>query len=247
MSSIYRIDERSITEHLLELAQRGNKPFTERLHPGIPGVLGVRLPDLRALAKHIVRSGTAPAYLEEAERTERSPEEDFMEARILHGFVLGMLPVDDFPAYLEHLRRWVQVIHSWSVCDSFSLPQSKKLLREHGQELWDFFVPYLQHSEEYRVRFGVVALMQYFIDAEHIGELLPLYLAVKHEGYYVQMALAWALAECYTFYPEETHPYLADRRFAPWVHNKAIQKICESRRIDPDTKALLKTLRVKAG
>ena len=146
MSSIYRIDERSITEHLLELAQRGNKPFTERLHPGIPGVLGVRLPDLRALARHIVRSGTAPAYLEEAERTERSPEEDFMEARILHGFVLGMLPVDDFPAYLEHLRRWVQVIHSWSVCDSFSLPQSKKLLREHGQELWDFFVPYLQHS-----------------------------------------------------------------------------------------------------
>ena len=61
------------------------------------------------------------------------------------------------------------------------------------------------------------------------------------------MALAWALAECYTFYPEETHPYLADRRFAPWVHNKAIQKICESRRIDPDTKALLKTLRVKAS
>ena len=89
--------------------------------------------------------------------------------------------------------------------------------------------------------------MQYFIDAEHIGELLPLYLAVKHEGYYVQMALAWALAECYTFYPEETHPYLADRRFAPWVHNKAIQKICESRRIDPEVKALLKTLRVKAG
>jgi len=148
MPSIYRIDERSITEHLLELAQWGNKPFTERLHPDIPGVLGVRLPDLRALAKHIVRSGTAPAYLEEAEQTERSPEEDFMEARILHGFVLGMLPVDDFPAYLEHLRRWIEVIHSWSVCDSFSLPQSKKLLREHGGELWNFFVPYLQHSEE---------------------------------------------------------------------------------------------------
>ena len=61
------------------------------------------------------------------------------------------------------------------------------------------------------------------------------------------MALAWAIAECYTFYPTETHPYLAEKRFESWVHNKAIQKICESRRIDPDTKTLLKALRVKAS
>lgn len=99
----------------------------------------------------------------------------------------------------------------------------------------------------YEVRFGIVALMQYFIDAEHIDELLRHYLAVSHEGYYVRMALAWAIAECYTFYPTETHPYLAEKRFQPWVHNKAIQKICESRRIDPDTKTLLKALRIKAS
>ena len=170
-----------------------------------------------------------------------------MEARTLQGLVLGMLPVGDFSAYLTHLSRWVRVIHSWSVCDSFSLPQPKKLLREHGPELWAFFLPYLQHSGEYEVRFGIVALMQYFIDAEHIRELLRHYLAVSHEGYYVRMALAWAIAECYTFYPTETHLYLAEKRFEPWVHNKAIQKICESRRIDPDTKTLLKALRVKAS
>lgn len=170
-----------------------------------------------------------------------------MEARTLQGLVLSMVPVSDFSDYLTHLSRWVRVIHSWSVCDSFSLPQPKKLLREYGPELWAFFLPYLQHSGEYEVRFGIVALMQYFIDDEHIDELLRHYLAVSHEGYYVRMALAWAIAECYTFYPTETHPYLAEKRFQPWVHNKAIQKICESRRIDPDTKTLLKALRIKAS
>ena len=114
-----------------------------------------------------------------------------MEARTLQGLVLGMLPVNDFSDYLTHLSRWVRVIHSWSVCDSFSLPHPKKLLREHGPELWAFFLPYLQHSGEYEVRFGIVALMQYFIDDEHIDELLRHYLAVSHEGYYVRMALAW--------------------------------------------------------
>ncbi len=59
-----------------------------------------------------------------------------MEARTLQGLVLGMLPVNDFSDYLTHLSRWVRVIHSWSVCDSFSLPQPKKLLREHSPELW---------------------------------------------------------------------------------------------------------------
>lgn len=105
MSSPYRIDERSITEHLLELAQRGNQPFTQRLHPDIAGVLGVRLPDLRALARRIVRSGSWPAYLEEAERGERPREVDFMEARTLQGLVLGMIPVSDFSDYLTHLSR----------------------------------------------------------------------------------------------------------------------------------------------
>ena len=141
MSSPYRIDERSITEHLLELAQRGNQPLTQRLHPDIAGVLGVRLPDLRALAQRIVRSGSWPAYLEEAERGERPEEEDFMEARTLQGLVLGMLPVSDFSDYLTHLSRWVRVIHSWSVCDSFSLPQSKKLRRAHGGDHWPFSPP----------------------------------------------------------------------------------------------------------
>ena len=78
MSSPYRIDERSITEHLLELAQQGNQPFTQRLHPDIAGVLGVRLPDLRALARRILRSVSWPAYLAEADRVERPKDEYFM-------------------------------------------------------------------------------------------------------------------------------------------------------------------------
>lgn len=243
----YRIQGLTIPEHLLQLAQRGNRPFTERLHPGIPGVLGVRLPDLRQLAKSIIKQGDLARYLHEAEQGASSPEEDFMEARTLHGLVLGLTPVTSLEEYLLHLERWVSRINSWSVCDCFSLPQAKKLLSQHSDTLWHFFLDHLRRSEEYEVRFGVVALMQYFIDEEHIEELLKQYLEVKHEGYYVRMALAWALAECYIYHPEATHPYFTATRFAPWVHNKAIQKICESYRISPETKAQLKLLRQPKG
>lgn len=183
----YRIQGLTIPEHLLQLAQRGNRPFTERLHPGISGVLGVRLPDLRQLDKSIIKQGDLARYLHEAEQGTSSPEEDFMEARTLHGLVLGLAPVTSLEEYLLHLERWVSKINSWSVCDCFSLPQAQKLLSQHSDTLWHFFLDHLQRREEYEVRFGVVALMQYFIDEEHIEELLKQYLEVKHEGHYVRM------------------------------------------------------------
>ena len=96
------------------------------------------------------------------------------------------------------------------------------------------------------MRFGVVVLMQYFIDEEHVLPLLRHYEGVQHEGYYVRMALAWAIAECYIHYRKETLPFLTAQCFPVWVHNKAIQKACESFRVTQEEKATLRSLRVKA-
>ena len=45
----YRINGLTIKENLLQLAENGNKKFTESLHPGIENVLGIRIPALRRL------------------------------------------------------------------------------------------------------------------------------------------------------------------------------------------------------
>ena len=49
----YRLDNLTIKEHLLELAERGNKSFAKSLNPGVEHVLGIRIPDLRKLAVRI--------------------------------------------------------------------------------------------------------------------------------------------------------------------------------------------------
>lgn len=242
----YQIGGKTITEHLLTLAERGNRPFTENLHPGIPGVLGVRIPDLRNLAKAIVRSGSWQDYLTEAERGVNSPEQDFMEARTLHGLVLGLIPHPDLEEYLSRVACWVKRINSWSVCDCFTFSGRDRFVSKHSDRIWQFLLPYLEEAGEYEVRFGIVVLMQYFIDEEHVLPLLRHYEGVQHEGYYVRMALAWAIAECYIHYHKETLPFLTAQRFPVWVHNKAIQKACESFRITPEEKATLRSLRVKA-
>ena len=55
--------------------------FTKKIVPGSQNVLGIRLPDLRKLAKQIVR-GNPRVYLE-------SNPQEYYEERLLQCFVLG--------------------------------------------------------------------------------------------------------------------------------------------------------------
>ena len=96
---------------------------------------------------------------------------------------------------------------------------------------------------EYEIRFGVVMAMQYFIDEEHIEELFSLYNAIRHEGYYVRMGVAWALSVCFVRFPERTLAYLKQNTLDNFTYNKALQKIIESYRVDAGTKDVIRAMK----
>ena len=96
---------------------------------------------------------------------------------------------------------------------------------------------------EYEIRFGVVMSMQLFIDDEHIGQLLEEYDAIRHDGYYVKMAVAWALSVCFVKFPEITMQYLKQNTLDDFTYNKTLQKIIESYRVDAETKKLIKQMK----
>lgn len=52
-----------------------------------------------------------------------------------------------------------------------------------------------------------------------------------------------ALSICYIKLPEKTYKYLKTSQLDNWTFNKSIQKICESLRVDKDTKNMLKCLK----
>lgn len=97
---------------------------------------------------------------------------------------------------------------------------------------------------EYEIRFGVVMSMQLFIDDEHIEQLLEEYDAIRHDGYYVKMAVAWALSVCFVKFPEITMRYLKQNNaLDDFTYNKTLQKIIESYRVDAETKKLIKQMK----
>ena len=232
----YRLEGLTIKEHLLQLAEQGNKKFTESLNPGVEHILGIRVPDLRKLAARIAKDGWE-AYLDTADAY-------YMEERMLQGMVLGCIRPDaDVEVYLHRVTQFVWNINSWSVCDTFKFGGGKKFIEANKDRLWEYLKTWMHAEGEYEIRFGVVMSMQHFIDEEHLDELFSLYDGIRHEGYYVRMAVAWALSVCFVKFPERTLAYLKQNSLDKFTYNKALQKITESYRVDAATKEVIRAMK----
>lgn len=89
-------------------------------------------------------------------------------------------------------------------------------------------------------------LMTHFLDSRFSPSVLDTAAAVESDEYYVRMMVAWFFATALAKQWDAAIPYLQQRRLGVWVHNKTIQKACESYRITAGQKAVLRTMKIKA-
>lgn len=221
----------TLRERLMEMADVRYRDFSASLTPGAGKMIGVRIPQLRTLAREIAR-GDWRTWLAEA-------EDEYFEEKMLQGLVISYAkcPPEE---KLRLTARFVPKIDNWAVCDCFCW----RLKAAERAPMWEFIRPYFSSQAEYEVRFAVVMALGNFVDAEHLDRLLEILGAVGHEGYYVRMGVAWAVSVCYVKFPEHTEEWLlGECPLDDWTYNKALQKTIESLRVAPETKARLKTLK----
>lgn len=221
-------------EFLQWLCAAAEAPFAEFQRRLIPGetILGVRTPLLRAAAKKIAK-GDWRRFLEEAGSAT-------LEETVVQGLVTGFAEMDGEEA-LARAAAFVPKIKSWASCDICC--SSFRFLKKDRERSFEFLHSYLCGSGEFAVRFGIIALMDYFIEEEFLPRFFEALDEVRHEGYYVRMAQAWAVSVCYVKYPEETKRYLADCGLDVWTFHKALQKITESNRVDAAAKAEIRAMK----
>lgn len=227
-----------IRGEIVGLAEEEYRLFQGKLLPEVRNYAGVRLPKLRRIARRIAEED-AKAYLDAA--LSRDPEEELFEEIMLQGMVIGYLR-EELPVILGCAERFVPKIDNWSVCDSFC--SGLKCARDYPGEVWRWLLPYLHSKEEFGARFGVVMLLSYYVTDDYIGRIFEALGSVGHEGYYVKMAVAWALSVCYGRYPERTFSYLTDRDngLDGFTFRKALQKITESKSVTAGEKDRVRRL-----
>ena len=224
-----------VIARLSELRDDAFGDFTARLLPGVERerIIGVRTPQLRRLAREMLRNGTAADFMEHLPHR-------FFEENLLHSLLLSLwrAPVGEL---LARVDAFLPFVDNWAVCDQLR----PKCFAEHPQEVYAFVERWLQSEHLYVRRYGIVASMTYFLDDNFREGMLRDVACVPSGEYYAMMAVAWYFSFALVKRWESALPYIEQRRLPRAVHNKAIQKAVESLRLSPERKDLLRSLRWK--
>lgn len=221
-----------IREKLFSLADEEYKKFHSSLCPDTNNMIGIRVPVLRNVAKEILKDDWRK-YLENA-------KDDYYEEVMLQGMVIGLSKMD-LKERLEYVKKFVPKIDNWAVCDVTCA--GFKFAKKYPKEIWDFLKTYLESDKEFEIRFGVVMLLDFYITEEYIEEVLKILNQTHHDGYYVKMAIAWAISICYIKFPKETFELLQKNELDTFTYNKALQKIIESYRVSKDDKEKIRKMK----
>lgn len=225
--------EVNIKEELFALQDISYADFQAKLTPNIPRELfiGVRVPDLRKLAKKVAEEPETSKFL-------KNLPHKYYDENMLHGLLIS--EIKDYNACLVAVDEFLPYVDNWAVCDIMS----PKIFKKNKEALLEKIKEWTASEKTYTCRFGIETLMSHFLDDDFKPEYLEIPLSVNSEEYYVKMMVAWFFATALAKEWDETIKYIEDHRLDTWTHNKTIQKARESRRITPKKKEYLKSLKV---
>ncbi len=196
-----------------------------------PGsVIGVRTPELRTMAKELLKRGDYRDFL--AELPHKYFEENQLQAFIISG-------MKDLNECMEELEVFLPYVDNWATCDQMS----PKIFKKHRKALLVHIKEWIVSEKTYTVRFGVKMLMEHFLDDDYDPVYPAMVAEIRSEEYYVNMMIAWYFATALAKQYETILPYLEQKRLEDWTHNKAIQKSVESYRITDEQKKYLRSLK----
>ena len=221
-----------ILTKLTELAQ-GNETYAEfnkRIVNTKMPVIGVRVPDLRRLARELAPDMSAADISELL--TAQNESFDYV---LLCGLLITHARLDD-QTMIDLAKQYLPRVDSWAHIDIFV----EKKRRFAGELWWDFALECLQSEAEFTVRYGVISLMTNFLDETRIDQVFAALQNVRHDGYYVKMALAWLYATAAVHFFELTLAELENGYIDAWTRNKAYQKMRESRRFTPEEQRIIR-------
>ena len=223
-----------IRKKLFSMQDAAYGDFHSKLMPTVERskVIGVRVPELRKLAKRLAGSEMAVTFLEDIPH-------NYYEENNLHAFLLdGTEDYDDAVAYVD---AFLPCIDNWATCDGLN----PKVFGKNRDKLIGKIDEWMASDHVYTVRFGIGMLMRYYLDEEFRTEYPERVAAVKGEDYYIRMMVAWYFATALAKQYDTVLQYLEEDWLDRWTHNKTIQKAIESYRITAEQKEYLRTLKHK--
>ena len=221
----------NVINELQSLQDLRYRDFQSKLIPTIDKstIIGVRMPDLRKLAKKIDEK-QAQIFMQDLPHT-------YYEENMLQSILISNMK--NYDDCIDHLERFLPFVDNWAVSDCIS----PKIFTKNTDKLIEKIKLWAQSSHAYTVRVAICLLMKYFLDEKFKVEYLKIATRIRSEEYYVNMMVAWFFATALAKQWDDVIFVLEDNLLDEWTHNKTIQKARESFRITPEQKQYLNSLK----
>ncbi|MBR4224072.1 MAG: DNA alkylation repair protein [Oscillospiraceae bacterium] len=206
--------------------------FQAKLVPNIPAerIIGVRTPQMRAIAKEVYRSVDRDEFLNDLPHK-------WYEEDLVHFFVIAM--IRDMDECIRQVDRFLPYVDCWPVSDQATPAAFKK---DH-KKLLPHVKRWIASDHVYTARFGIRMLMNEYLGDDFDEKYLKLVASKKGDDYYLKMMIAWYFATALAKQYDSAVGYIEGRMLDEDVRRKAIQKAVESYRVTDEHKEHLKSLR----
>jgi 3-methyladenine DNA glycosylase AlkD len=195
-------------------------------------MLGVRIPEIKKLVQKIPKE-EIPNYLE----TKPANHEEILA----RGFLIARLPYEEM---LKYFDSQITLFDNWCTVDTFCAALRKSVKKNEADFLERKVEPLLKSQKEFETRTGLVCLLDLFMSEEYLSTIFEGIESLKDRNeYYVKMAAAWLLTECYIKFPNKTEVFMNRTELNNWTFNKTISKICDSYRVSIEDKDKLRKMR----
>jgi len=220
----------NILKTLYALQDTVYRDFNSGLVPNLPrdSFIGVRTPQLRKLAKDMIKSGAATDFIMQLPHR-------YFEENQLHAFILSYMR--DFDFVIREIGRFLPYVDNWATCDQLS----PVVFKSNKNELLNYVYKWIKSEHNYTVRFGVKVLMQYWLDDDFDEKYAGSVANIQSDDYYVNMMRAWYFATGLAKQYNRILPYL--QKLDDWTRKRAIQKALESFRVSDEHKQELRLLK----
>lgn len=227
-----REDYDNFLQHLNSMKDLKYRSFHKKLVPNLEAFIGLRVPVMCDIALKISRGN----YLDFIKLNNHK----YYEEKMIHGLIIGYVKLD-FIEKIEMFDNYLNYIDNWAVCDSVC--SNLKDFKKYQEKGFDKIINYINSSNKWINRVGLVLLLNYYINDEYIDKVLDISESINSSEYYVKMANAWLISVCAVKYNEKTYNKLKNSELDSWTINKAISKINDSYRINKVKKDKFKKLK----
>ena len=147
-------------EELLKLQDKKYKELQTKIIPNVEAdtIIGVRTPELRNLAKKMIKENNYKTFLEELPHT-------YFDENQLHAFIIS--EIKDFNECINYINKFLPYVDNWATCDQLS----PKIFKKNTDKLINEIKKWIKSKETYTIRFGIGTLMQYYLNENYKEEI----------------------------------------------------------------------------